>query len=681
MADQVLTDADIAQHEANASITSPTTSPTSSAPVTASAPAVLSDADVAKHDQGLGGYQNLIDLGKGVMSGAASTVFHGGDLIRRALGMKRVINDPQVQSEITPPDSTAGKIGHGLEQGAEFFAPIPGEGKIKALSAGKGLVTRMLTHGAVDAAHNGIIAGAQSGGDPTTTGVAAGIGGVVGATIPAVGDVYNAAAKLTQDVNPVRKGVTDAATQAGMEVDPATRTGSPMLRQLKKSLSTGPKAGAAEDLANRQNNQFEQWGKNLQSRVSPGAPLEPDQAGQGAYNALDKAQQSFSSEADQQFGGIRAQAKMMPAQKLPVKRWEMQPTGQVDQLGNAIMAPKQVQVDKYFHIPVDRSNLQTALRPLLNSYGTLSIAEQQASPALPIIKEIVNGDSVVEATQALNDLSAMYGKFKLERGQIGRDVNQFFGSKGMQAYRQTVDSALSSANPGLLDAANAGRAATGKKWGTIRLMNQIGGRVDPATPYSPSSLEPVKVFQNLTRNGDTAVTALRQFQHQAPQQIPVIASTTLQGLLDTSSAHGADGAFSHAQAALNQWNRLGPQTKSILYGPQMVQDLDNFFRMGKYLAENPNPSNTGMHIWLAARMMTLFSGHLGMAAKDTALELALGKYLFSTRGPVPYFTSTGAVNPLSAGAAGIFRNATGIDPATLANQNSNQTSDQNNSQK
>ena len=65
-----------------------------------------------------------IDLFRGAGAGLASTVFHGGDLIRRATGMERIIDKPDVQELITPPDTKAGRIGFGAEQMAEFLTPL-----------------------------------------------------------------------------------------------------------------------------------------------------------------------------------------------------------------------------------------------------------------------------------------------------------------------------------------------------------------------------------------------------------------------------------------------------------------------------------------------------------------------------------------------------------------------------
>lgn len=70
-----------------------------------------------------------IDTAKGVRAGAANTVFGGGDLLRRAVGAKRIVNEPDVQAMMTPPNSTAGKVGFAGEQIGEFFLPTGMVGK------------------------------------------------------------------------------------------------------------------------------------------------------------------------------------------------------------------------------------------------------------------------------------------------------------------------------------------------------------------------------------------------------------------------------------------------------------------------------------------------------------------------------------------------------------------------
>lgn len=120
--------------------------------------------------------QAMIDAVKGAGAGAASTLFHGGDLIRRGLGMERVIDRPEVQRAITPPESVGGKVGFGIEQAAEFGVPLA---RLARITKGAPLLKRMMT----DAASSAAVAAVQSGGDAGNVTLAGGIG----AALPVAG--------------------------------------------------------------------------------------------------------------------------------------------------------------------------------------------------------------------------------------------------------------------------------------------------------------------------------------------------------------------------------------------------------------------------------------------------------------------------------------------------------------
>jgi hypothetical protein len=115
------------------------------------------------------------DAGKGALSGFASTVHHGGDLIRRGLGMARTIDLPENKAAMTPPNSLAGKAGFVAEQLGEFLIPAS---KAAKATEGANLLRRAATQGAV----GGGVSAAQSGGNPTDTAV----GAVSGAAGPVV---------------------------------------------------------------------------------------------------------------------------------------------------------------------------------------------------------------------------------------------------------------------------------------------------------------------------------------------------------------------------------------------------------------------------------------------------------------------------------------------------------------
>lgn len=67
-----------------------------------------------------------VDMAEGAKANLVGSVFEGGDLIRRATGMERVIDRPEVQASMTAPETVAGKVG-------EYAAPVAGAaGLVKA---------------------------------------------------------------------------------------------------------------------------------------------------------------------------------------------------------------------------------------------------------------------------------------------------------------------------------------------------------------------------------------------------------------------------------------------------------------------------------------------------------------------------------------------------------------------
>jgi hypothetical protein len=119
------------------------------------------------------------------------------------------------------------------------------------------------------------------------------------------------------------------------------------------------------------------------------------------------------------------------------------------------------------------------------------------------------------------------------------------------------------------------------------------------------SKEPVRVFDHLTQAGDGGIEMLRQIRAKAPTEMAAVGRAYLQGLLDTATR---EGGFERTRGVLNQWDKLGDETKKILFGhPAQIKDLDNFFLYAKRNAVNANPSGSGYMANLTATGLLLVS--------------------------------------------------------------------------
>ena len=130
----------------------------------------------------------VVDLGEGATAGLASTIFHGGDLVRRMTGQDRIINDPAVQEHMRAPASFAGGAGKFLEQAAEFA--LPGSVAAEA-TKGASLAARALAQAAVGSG----VSAAQTGGDPMATAAGGALGGGAEVIGPLVSGVKAAIAE------------------------------------------------------------------------------------------------------------------------------------------------------------------------------------------------------------------------------------------------------------------------------------------------------------------------------------------------------------------------------------------------------------------------------------------------------------------------------------------------------
>ncbi len=185
------------------------------------------------------------DLLGGIGSGLASTVFQGGDIIRRGLGMERVIERPEVQQLITPPPGLAGGVGYGAEQIAEFLIPgsiaAKGAKAIQASTKVPGLV-KAIARPAMEAASAGAVAGVQSGGKPSEMGKAAGITGAMSAIVPGA-----RAAKRLKD-----SAVTSYSQALRATKGPMKKTADKIIPELIERRTTALSLEALEQKAKEQ---------------------------------------------------------------------------------------------------------------------------------------------------------------------------------------------------------------------------------------------------------------------------------------------------------------------------------------------------------------------------------------------------------------------------------------------
>lgn len=229
-------------------------------------------------------------------------------------------------------------------------------------------------------------------------------------------------------------------------------------------------------------------------------------------------------------------------------------------------------------LPVDLRSVKTALAPIYERLTRLyPIAKRQASAGYQAIENIVTGPDHVPLSVADDNLGAIKAIARGADLPGLRSTSQGLAASAVKQLDNAVRLTAASAGPEALKALEAGRAATRSKYAVGSILEQLRD-------------EPVQTFGKLTYANDAGVRLLRKVAKVAPEELPKIGRAFLDDLVRKATA---DGGFTKAKTVATSWEKLGPQTKALLFkDPGLVQDIDNFFRLAKMTAENPNPSGT-----------------------------------------------------------------------------------------
>jgi hypothetical protein len=229
-------------------------------------------------------------------------------------------------------------------------------------------------------------------------------------------------------------------------------------------------------------------------------------------------------------------------------------------LDEAAQNDRSVAVTKDVRLPVDMRTVKTALQPIYDRLKqTMPIAQQQASPGLKAIQNIMEGEDYLPASVADQNLSAIKSIARADNPNL-RSVAQGTAAAAVKRLEYAVQAAVSQGGPEATAALQTGRAATKAKYAVADVLDQLKD-------------EPVQTFNRLTAPKDANIDLLRSVAQNAPNQVKSLGHAYAQQLMDTASGEG----FKQSGTVLNQWNNLGSATKKLLFDPQTTAKLNDFF--------------------------------------------------------------------------------------------------------
>lgn len=251
------------------------------------------------------------------------------------------------------------------------------------------------------------------------------------------------------------------------------------------------------------------------------------------------------------------------------------------------------------HVPmaVDLSTVKDAVRPI---HAKLA-AEAKLVPlqsgsgkgtAFVALDRLLNGPDVAPlsvADAALSDLKRMARSTDPNLRTVGQGI----AARTVDALHREVGAAAERAGPEAVSALEEGRTATKAKYAAADVLQRLAGRAGTKSP--------VAAFRGLTAQGDLGLATLRDTLKQSPDSKPLIARAVLDRVVDMADK---------PQTALTQWQKLGPDTKQALFTPEHTKAIDDFLLLRKKIADNPNPSGSGIYAMKGGELAAVMGGHI-----------------------------------------------------------------------
>jgi hypothetical protein len=389
--------------------------------------------------------------------------------------------------------------------------------------------------------------------------------------------------KLRNVNNPVEEAAL-ASVQPNVRMTPGQRAGATGVQKVERNLVNLPGSQtAAEDFYRGQQEELTAEGRRrTQPMGSNGAgtaipTTSPYGAGSTVVDALTKRVQALRSYADKLYDSTRQTTarneQLTPGN--PNTKW-------VYNEATGYEEPREYTSLKPMETPVDLAPIRSQLKPIYQELSrSLPDARKANSPAWQSLESLMQDDAThMNAMDFDRTLGAVKAISRNGESPLLSTQSQRLARQIIDAGDAQFQAALQGAGPNVVSKLKNARKAVAEYHNTSELLGDLQGAHE----------EPAALYSNLTVGGDRMVDTLAHLKQVAPGAMQAVGKTFLQEMMDKATR---EGGWSRSEGVKADWDRMGKETKQLVYGPGLTQQMDNFFLAAKRLKPAEGSATAG----------------------------------------------------------------------------------------
>lgn len=231
-------------------------------------------------------------------------------------------------------------------------------------------------------------------------------------------------------------------------------------------------------------------------------------------------------------------------------------------------------------------------------------AQKEADPALQAMIEFMEGPDDLPVMQLEQIASTL--RRQSRGGKAIKDPNalrtrsQALANRMLSMIEPVIEEATGTV-PGLRESLEAGR----RGWAEMMPVEATRQALDKRKSAMAR-------YRSMVDADDASIEVLRNVQRDAPETLPKIARAKLDQVIDLAIKENKP------ETAQRIWNKVGPETRKLLFDPGHASDLDNFFQVLVDRKKHVNPSGTAMQLPKGGELVLL------LTSPQTQVPISLG---------------------------------------------------------